>query len=550
MARAPDPLEDGREAFERRSWTSAYEALREARGNRDLAPEDLARLSLAAFLVGREDDFLRALQEAHSAYAEAGRGPEAVRCAFWLGLHLAERGDTAQASGWFSRCGRILDGEGDECAERGYLLLPEARQRLMAGDEDGARRMAAEATAIGHRFGDHELLALALHVQGRVLLHLGHVAEGLSLLDEAMVTVTAEDLSPMVTGLVYCGVISACRQIWALGRAHEWTEALATWCEWQPDMVAYTGECRVYRAEALRLQGRWQDALDEARRASDRFDRGSYPNAAGFALYLQAEVHRLRGEFGSAEDGYRAASRAGYEPQPGLALLRLAQGDTRAADAAIRRRLAETAHRLGRARLLPARVEIALALGQVEAAREASDELAAISGTCAPGVLGTMALQARGSVELASNNAEGALGALREAWQDWQGFEAPYDAARVRVLLALACRSLGDEEGARLELDAAHVEFRKLGAVPDAARVVALMGHKTSRDRHGLTPREREVLALLATGRTNRAIAKALFISEKTVARHVANMFGKLGVSSRAAATAYAYEHQLLDTST
>jgi DNA-binding CsgD family transcriptional regulator/tetratricopeptide (TPR) repeat protein len=417
----------------------------------------------------------------------------------------------------------------------------------MTGEPGSAVSSAAEAVKFGQRFHDPDLLALALHIQGRALVRLGEVEKGMALLDEAMVAVATGELMPHVTGLIYCSVIGACREVWALRRAHEWTAALAEWCERQPDMVPYAGECRVYRAEILQLRGAWDDAMREAKRAVDHLARTSEPHATAFALYQRGEVHRLRGEFAAAEASYHESSRSGRQPQPGLALLRLAQGDTQSAAAAIRRALAETSDRAQRARLLPAHIEIMLALDEIDEALRSCDELAGIAATCG-GMLDTFVAHARGAIELASGNAAAALPHLREAWRDWQAIEAPWESARVRVRIGLACRDLGDEESAALELDAARAEFERLGATPDLARLDAPTGASGGRGaaRHGLTPREREVHALVATGQTNRSIADELNISEKTVAPHVANNFGKLGMSSRAAATAYAWEHGLL----
>jgi DNA-binding CsgD family transcriptional regulator len=515
-----------------------------ARATQTLGPEDLWRLALASYLTGRADDFVRAAQDAQHAWLEAGEQLAAVRCAFWLGLHLANNGEIARATGWFGRAARLLEAADDDCAERGYLLIPPAHQQLMSGNNEDAARAAARAVSIAQRFHDPDLLALALHLQGRALMRQARVEEGLALLDEAMVAVATDELSPQVTGLIYCSVIGACREVHAIRRAHEWTAALADWCARQPDMIAYTGECRVYRAEILQLRGEWRDAIDEARRAQDLMARGSEPRATGLAHYQEGEVHRLRGEYAAAEEAYRTASREGREPQPGLALLRLAQGEDGAAAAASRRTLAETKDPFRRARLLPAHIEIMLAIGAIDEARNACDELAGIAERCG-GLLGTLALQARGTIELVAGNAADALTPLRQAWREWQALDAPYEAARTRVLLARACRALGDDENADLEIDAARAAFERLGAQPDLARLDALIRHP-ERDPHGLTPREREVIALVATGKTNRAIAASLSISEKTVARHVANIFTKLGISSRAAATAYAYEHDLL----
>lgn len=535
----------GRDAFERSEWSSAHEALSSAHRAGTLEVSDLEKLAVAAYLIGNEDEFVQVLEEAHHTHLGGGDPLAACRCAFWLGLHLANRGEIARASGWFGRAGRLIEREEADHVERGYLLIPVGHQQFESGDLDASARTAARAATIGQRFGDADLLALALHLQGRALLRQGRIDEGLALLDEAMISVSTGELLPQVTGLVYCSVIGACREVFAMRRAHEWTAALSEWCERQPDMVAYGGECRVYRAEIMQRRGAWADALAEARRATDLLAGRAGPGPMGLALYQQGEVHRLRGEVAAAEDAYHAASRCGRAPQPGLALLRLAQGEHRAAAAAIRRALAEAPDDLPRARLLPACVEIMLELGELEEAREACEELAAIAGRCAPGVLEVVVDQARAAIELAAGDARAALAGLREACRRWQALGARYEAARAHMLLGKACRELGDEEGARMELSAARAELEELGAAPDLARVEALLERPVRRRVHGLTPRELEVLALVATGRTNRAIAETLFISEKTVARHVANIFGKLGVSTRAAATAFAYEHGL-----
>lgn len=543
-------LEEGRAAFQRNAWGAARDALGEAREAEPLGAEDSWRLAHANYLTGREDEFVRSMQEGHQAYLDAGEPIAAARCAFWLGFHLANRAEMARANGWFGRAARLLERREGDSAEKGYLLLPLGQKQLMSGEPEAARRTAMNATAIAERFHDRDLLAFALHLHGRALLRLDRVEDGLALLDEAMVAVAAGELSPVTTGILYCSVLGACREVWALGRAREWTTALTDWCERQPEMVAYTGECRVFRAELLQLRGEWREAIEEAHRAIERFARGSLPDAAGFAHYQAGEVHRLRGDFAAAEEAYREASRAGYEPQPGLALLRLAQGDVDSAAASIRRTLAEKPGRIRRSRLLPGHVEIMLATGDLEEARRACDELAGIAEVCCAGVLSAVVMQARGAIELAAGNPTAALAPLRRALDEWQAIDAPHGAARVRLLLGQACRELGDEDGAALEFQAARTGFERLGAKPDLARLDALTRRaRTRAGDHGLTAREREVLALVATGRTNRRIAEDLSISEKTVARHVANLFRKLGLSSRAAATAWAYEHHLLDPS-
>lgn len=539
--------EKGRQAFEERAWATAREELAEARAHGDADAADLQRLALASYLTGAEDEFLQAMEEAHHGYMNADEPRSAARCAFWTGLHLAERGEMARASGWFGRAGRILEEIDVDCAERGYLLLPRGQGQLGSGDYEACARTASEAEELGRRFGDDDLFTLALHLRGRALLRWGRVAEGLALLDEAMVSVVSDELSPQVTGIVFCSVISACREVWAVDRAQEWTAALTRWCEEQPDMVAYTGECRVYRAEVLQRRGSFHDALEEARDAAERL---AGEPACGLAWYQQGEAHRVLGELAAAENAFREASRLGRDPYPGLALLRLAQGEADAAAAATRRTLAESTEPFRRARILPAHIEVMIDLGELEIAASACDELEEIARSWRSSVLSTITAQSRGAVELASGRPEVALPLLRRAWKEWQELDAPYAAARTRALMGRACRALGDEDGAELDLTAARGELESLEADVDVARLDTGAGEDNGRRKHGLTPREREVLAQLATGRTNRAIAEALFISEKTVARHVANIYRKLGLSSRSAATAYAYEHDLLDPPT
>src|SRR6266508_3260345 len=490
-------------------WVVAYTAKTQADRSSSLAGADLELLATAAYLLGHVEDCLRALQRAQQLHAEGGDPRRAARCAFWVVFHLINQGELAQASGWLARANRLLEHE-QECAERGYLLLPVALQRVAAGDYVGARRTAARAAAIGRRVADADLVALALVRHGRAMVRQGRVGEGLVLLDEAMVAVVADELSPPVAGTVYCSVIDACQEILEWRRAHEWTAALAAWCGKQPDMVTFTGQCLVHRAEILQLHGAWPEAVQEAKRAGERFAHAADTYATGAAFYQQAELSRLSGDFTSAEDAYQQASRWGHEPQPGLALLRLAQGRTDAAEAASRRVVAEASERYRRARLLPAQVEIMLTVGDLPAAREAADELTEIAGAYGTPALRALADHARGAVLLTEGDAQAALVALRAAWQVWRELQAPYEAARVRVLVGLACRKLGDVEAATMELDAARSVFARLGATPDLARLEALARRDAAATAHGLTERELQVLRLLATGTTNRAIAGEL----------------------------------------
>jgi DNA-binding CsgD family transcriptional regulator len=538
-------LDRARESYRLRAWTDAFEILARADQETPLEAEDLDRLAMAAYLIGRDDDYLRTLERAYNAHMEAGQCARAVRCAFWLGFRLLMRSEMGRATGWFGRAQRLLEREAHDCAERGYLLLPVVEQHLDTGDFQTAYAAAASAAAIGERCGDPDLIACARHQQGRIRLQQGQVEAGLALLDETMVTVVAGELSPLVTGLMYCSVIQACQQVYALDRTREWTAALTRWCEGQPDMVAFAGVCQVHRAEIMQLRGTWPEAIEEARRAYVR-SHGVDRRAAAAALYQQAEVHRLKGEFAAAETAYRGASGLGLEPQPGLALLRLAQGRSDAAATAIRRVASTTVDRLKRMSLLPAYIEIMLAAGDVQDARDACRELEDIARSFDTGVPGAIAAQACGAVELAEGDAQAALGSLRRAFEVWQRIEAPYAIARVRVLIGLACRALGDEDGAGLEIEAAKSIFERLGAKPDLARIDSLMKGIRSGHTYRLTPRELQVLRLIATGETNKVIANKLSLSEKTVDRHVSNIFTKLDVASRAAATAFAYQHQLL----
>jgi DNA-binding CsgD family transcriptional regulator len=543
---AIEELGRGRESYAGRAWMNAYKSLSHADQAAPLGAEDLELLATSAYMLGRDDEYVSCLERAHHAYLGSGEAMRAARCAFWVGMNLALRGEMGRATGWLGRAQRLVEREGRDCVERGYLLLPLMFEHEDTGDYEGAAATAAHAAGIGERFGDADLFALAVHSQGILLVKQGRVVEGLGLLDEAMVAVTAGELSPIVSGFVYCGVIMGCQEAYELRRAQEWTAALTRWCEEQPDMVSFTGTCLVHRAEIMQLHGAWPDALEEARRAGQRLAQVRNQSGAAQAFYRQGEVHRLQGRFTAAEEAYREASRSGWEPQPGLALLRLAQGNGDAAAAAIRRAVGETTEPLKRARLLPAYVEIMLAVGDAQEAHSACGELEEISARYDRSMLGAMVAYAEGAVDLAEGDARAALLTLRRAWQVWRDLEVPYEAARVRVLVGLACSVLGDDDTAALELEAARGVFAQLGAVPDLARVDSLTRRVRSIDAHGLTPRELQVLRLVAAGATNKVIAAELVLSERTVDRHVSNIFTKLGVSSRTAATAYAYDHQLI----
>jgi ATP/maltotriose-dependent transcriptional regulator MalT len=532
-------LDRGREAYARRAWRDAHAALAAAE---PLAPDDLERLATAAYMLGRDDDHIAALERAHHEHLRRGARSRAARCAFWIAIDLEIRGSPSRAAGWIGRARRLA---GPDSVEHGYVQLHDVME-LAPRDPDAAIALGTQTLALGERHGEPDLLALAAQDTGILLIMRGRVAEGLALLDEAMVAVTAGELSPIVNGLVYCGVILGCRAAHEPRRAQEWTAALARWCDQQPDLVSFTGTCRLHRAELMQLHGAWGDALAEAARARELAERAQNPRSAAQAHYVQGELHRLRGEHDAAEAAFAAARDGGCEPQPGLALLRLAQGHGAAAVAAIRRMVGETERPPERAELLPACVEIMLAAGELDAARAACEELERIAAAHVGGLLAAAAATARGAVELAGGDPRAALVALRRADSVWRELAAPYETARAGALLGQACRALGDDDAAEAELDRARAAFAHLGAAPDVARIDALRDGGTRGDAYGLTARELEVLALVAAGKSNREIAAALVISQHTVARHVQNIFAKLGVSSRTAAAAFAYAHDLL----
>jgi ATP/maltotriose-dependent transcriptional regulator MalT len=536
-----DPLEHGRECYGRRAWGDAYQGLVRADQAAALQPDDLQRLATAAFLTGRDVEFQRLQERLHRVHADAHDEARAARCAFWLALFSLLRGEIGPANAWIARGQRLV--EGRDCVERGYVMIAVAEQQLRDGQAGAAHATAGQAAGVGECFADADLTAAARHAQGRALIDLGDVVAGLKRLDETMLAVVADELSPIMTGMMYCSVIDTCRQVYALGRAREWTSEFSRVCEQQPDMSAFTGTCLVHRSEILQLQGAWPDALTEACRACERAERADR-KPPGAALYQQAEIHRLRGEFAKAEEAYHSANERGCEPQPGLALLRLAQGRTDAACAAIRRLTSATGDGARRARLLPAYLEITLAIGDLEDARSARDQLHELAQAFGADALRAVVAQADGAIALGEGHAHAALVPLRYAFEQWQRLEAPYEAARARVLIGDACEALGDHEAAELERKAARSEFERLGARPDLARLDAPNTPGQLPPENPLTARELQVLRLVSSGRTNKEIADQLCLSERTIDRHVSNILGKLDVPSRTAATAYAYDHR------
>jgi DNA-binding CsgD family transcriptional regulator len=532
----------GVDAYRRRAWAEAYLLLSTEDAESPLPPSELELLVTAAYMTGRDEIGDELSARAFAEWAHRGEAPRAARCAILLGLQLLVRGEAARGGGWLARARRLLDEAAIDCAERGYLLVPAGLERLVSGDPAGARDLFCTAIRIGERFGDPDVTAFGRLGLAQALIVLRRTAPAFTYLDEVMVAATAGELSPIVTGIVYCAAIEACQVTFELRRAQEWTTALTHWCAAQPDLVPFRGQCLVHRAQIMQLHGSWPDALDEARRACERL--GDRP-AAGGAHYQLGELHRLRGEFLEAELAYRQAARWMPRPLPGLALLWLAQGQVDAAAAATRHAVEEATDPLERSRLLGAHAEIMVAAGDVASARAAAEELGRLADELGGPWLHALAATAHGTALVAEGDGRAALAVLRQAWGAWQDLEAPYEAARVRVLMGQALQGLGEPDLAEMEFDAAGTVFEQLGAAPDTARV-RLLSRTGAPGFGSLTGRELQVLRLVAAGMTNHAIAAELFLSEKTVARHLSNIYTKLGVSSRTAATAHAYQHDLV----
>jgi DNA-binding CsgD family transcriptional regulator len=414
----------------------------------------------------------------------------------------------------------------------------------MASAPAGATEVAGQAVALGRRFGDADLLAMALTVQGRALVRSAHVSEGVALLDEAVALVLTGEVSPAVAGLALTAAVDTGDEAFELARWDEWTRGLARWCDRQQGLVAFRCRSLALRAAVQRRRGRWDAALELAERACDPAFAGLAPMAAAAARDEQGEVWRLRGD-PRAAIAYRQAGALGLDPQPGIALLRLAEGDTAAALSMLDRALGEAQTRLERARLLPARVEVLLAAGEHPAAADTAGELELIAGDHATAVLEAAARQASAAVALAEGDASVALSSARQACRVWRHFALTYEEAQARVLVAACCRTLGDDATADFELEAACELFAGLGAKPALAQARFALG-PTSRAEYGLTRRELEVLELLASGLTNRAIAERLHVTTRTVDTHVSRILSKLGVPTRAAATAFAHRHGLV----
>ena len=534
----------GRQAFEERSWATAYERLA-AVDPSALGEADRLALGTAAFLSGDRDAADRAYQESYRHHIDSGSTLAAARDTFWLGMLHNMGGNPAIGGGWVARGARLLHDAPSDAVEHGYQAVHEMFRHIFAGEFSAALEVSERIAETGQRCREANLVALGLSAQGRLLIYGGRVPEGLALLDEAMVGLNDPDVSPVIAGHVYCSMVEGCQEIADYRRMTEWTTLLTRWCQVQPDLVPFTGQCAVHRAQIMRWRGALPEALDELRLALARYVAEGGTPAAGLAHYERGEVLRVQGDYAGAAAAYEEAAALGRDPQPGLALLTLAKGRVPAAVAMVRRLMDETPDPVHRSGHLPAAVEVFLAAGELDAARLAADELTSVAASFGCESLEASGAFGQGSVSLAAGDADGAAEALhhlRHAWKVWIQLGARYEAAWARVQIGVACRVLGDEESALSELGVAGRTFAEIGAAPARAEVERLLG-RTLPD--GLSAREAEVLRLVASGQSNGQIAAALFLSQKTVERHLSNIFAKTGVTSRTAAAAYAFEHNL-----
>jgi DNA-binding CsgD family transcriptional regulator len=540
-----DVLEQARAASAALRWDDAYEHYREAARHAPLAVDDLSGLADAAWWLGRTDESLTLSEEVYRRYLQGAYTPRAAKLAIDIGFLWMLRGEPTVGSGWISRAKRML-ADAPETAAHGYLAYLDVEEALGAGRYGEAIERSRWMADLAERHDDATLCAVALVLLGGAQVRQGRVTSGLEVIDEAMLGVRAGQVAPSWAGNLYCHVMDLCFELVDIDRARAWTDATERWCDQHSNAAMFTGICRLHRAQLLHLEGRWAAAEQHADEACrDLADMNVGVVAEG--RYRIAEVHRLRGEQVAAEAGYASAHALGRDPQPGLALLRLAQGKGATALAALRSALAGTGRALDRVPLLAAMVKVAVACDDPDSATCAAEELERIAQTFHTQGLVASAREAAGLTCLARGDAARALPLLREAWQRWGELHAPYDAARMRMHLAEALVAVGDDEAAAREVEAAQGVLADLGAVHDLRVLDGVLDGVLGRvgPPGGLSAREVEVLRCVCAGHTNRQVAAALTISEKTVARHLSNIFAKLDVASRTEAAAFAFRHGL-----
>lgn len=529
MDKRTDNLDLARQAHAASDWAAAA-AHFDAVDPDLLSADDLAAYADAVWWLGRVEDNLRLNAAACDAFLADARPVDAAWAALLLGIFYLARGDEPRALGWLARARRHLDGIPESPVHGYLLLLAEVEANLQAGRPaaavDGARRMQE----LGRRLGQPDLLALGLNGEARALIRSGQVLDGLKLLDEAMVTVRAGRLTPFASGTLYCHTIAICHQVADIHRMSHWVGLAEQWLATLPASAAFGSMCRVHRAQLQLLRGEWAEAEQNVLEVVADLDASRVDYAAE-AWYVAAEARRLRGD-PRAVDAYVEAHARGRDPQPGRALLRLQEGDAVGAATSVRTALAAVGpDPLRRAPLCVAAVETSMAAGRLPDAATAAAELASTASAYATSGLEAMATDARAALLLEGGRAEEALPVLRDAYRRWHELGAAYDAARTGFRLAAAYRTLGDEASATSEVARAEATYTRLGAQQPAAKLP-----------DGLTPREGEVLTLVADGRSNREIGEALYISDRTVARHLTNIYTKIGVASRTQAARYAMD--------
>lgn len=545
MTDVSELLTAARDAYGRRQWIEARADFLAAQQLGELSADDVKALGSSAWWLGDIPGCELFWEAAYRGFLDEGRHAEAAECALGIGYGCLMRGEEAPGMGWFGRAQRLIADLSESLVRGDLQYVMQVEAMLDSPDPDSVIANAREVAAMGRRLGEPTLIASAMIGEGRVLLKHGRVAEGFALIDEAMVAVLAGEVMPEAAGNLYCNMIAACYELADYRRMREWTEATERWLATMPAAAVFAGICRVHRAQLAQISGDWERSEREATQVCIEL-AGIFNVTVAEGHYQLGELNRLRGTPAAAEQAYQRAHQLGRDPQPGFALLRLAQHRVDAAASMITSALvAQPANRLVRARLCAAQVEIALAADDAATARKAGAELEETADTYASPGLRAAAQYARGALLLAEGHAAEAVPVLVAACRAWQALGAPYECAKIRVLLAAAYRDLSDPDSAELELAAAADAFGALGAAPDAA-IVAAMRPAALALPGGLSEREAEVLGCVAAGRTNKEIAAALVISDKTVQRHLSNIFSKLGLSSRTAAAGYAYEHGLV----
>lgn len=529
------------------AWRQACDEFRAAGGPAVLSVEDAECFAECAQIVGFRDDAIAALVRAFEERAANGQVRPAVASAFWLWQAYHLNGESAQANGWLARAREL--GPDDAGEEPGWLLITSAYGRMGAGAYDEAVTLLARARDRAARTHDGDQLAFSTLLTGRALILGGRFTDGLDLLDDGMLRVLAGQTTPRATSLLFCAAIGTCEiEVHDVARVREWSAALGAWLDKVPPFGGpFYGHCLTYHAVHLRLAGKWTAALAQLEEACRSLANGSGMRFMGHARYELGESHRLLGDFAEAVEAYRTAAFTGGPTQPGLALLRLALGDVPAAAAGIRRALGESVGPAARVELLPAAVTVLLAADAADEASAAADQLGGLAEHFAADSVRATHARALGELALAKDDWRAALPELRRAAGLWRDLDIPYETARCSVLLATAYRGAGDDEAADLELESAREAFTRLGARADLQVVQGMLRHADVA-LHGLSRREVEVLRLIVQGLTNRAIGTELFLSERTVQRHVSNIFDKLGVTSRTQAATHAIDLGIIST--